>query len=153
MRRLLALTPLVLFIACAHLPPPPGSDEEARNFGMLYLKALRWEGPRASASLLAPELQREYLDTIKADKLEQRLKITEYDPKEMGRIAGDAVTMVADMSWYYDPEVTVHHEEVTLHLRYRGGHWMVDGIDGGPLPIKPLVAPPNPTSESDGGAP
>lgn len=150
MRRLTyLLLPLCALWACAHLPPPPGSDEEARNQASLYLKALRWEGPRASAALLAPELQREYLDAIKAQKLEERLKITEYDPKDLARVGKDQVTLVADLSWYFEPDVTVHHEEVTLHLLFRDGRWMISGIDGGPLPIRPLGLP----AGQDGGAP
>jgi hypothetical protein len=149
MRKTLLLALPALLLACVHLPPPPGSDEEARNFANLFLKALRWEGPRASAALLVPELQREYLDTIKAQKLEDRLKLTEYDLKELGRSSRDSVTVIADLNWYFEPDVTVHHEEATLDLTFRDGHWMVAGVEGGPLPIAPLGAP----APVDGGAP
>ena len=133
--------------ACAHTGPAPGSDDAAEDFAHLFLKTLRWEGPRASAALVAPELRHEYLDRIKADALEDKLKITEFDVKELGHVRSDAVTVGAELAWYLEPGVTVKQEEVTLHLDFRNGSWVVTGIDGGPIPIAPLIP------AADGGAP
>ena len=152
MRKLLFLVgPLALLGACATLGPTPDSDDAAQDRAHLYFKTLRWEGPRASAALLAPELRREYLDRINAESLEKKIKITDFDVKELGHLSKNAVTLGADLSWYLEPGVTVKHEEVTLHLEFRNGSWMVTGIDGGPLPIAPLT--PAPAQPVDGGAP
>lgn len=132
---------LAVSSSCAHLPAPAASPEEAQRAATLYLKTLRWEGARASAQLLAPELQAEYLAHIKADQLEDKLKVTEYETKEVARLGPGVLAVSADLSWYLEPAVTVRHEVVSLRLRYRGG-WVVDGIEGGPLAIAPLLPLP-----------
>jgi hypothetical protein len=136
--RHLACLLLLAPIACAHLPPPPASSEEGQRAASLYLKTLRWEGARASAQLIAPELQAEYLGRIRSEKLEDKLKVTEFETKELSRLGPDALAVSADLSWYLEPEVTVRHEVISLRLRYRGA-WMVDAIEGGPLALAPLV--------------
>jgi hypothetical protein len=157
MRRLVLISVgfAVGLLACANVPPRPGSDEEGQRFGELYLKTLRWEGPRASAALLAPELRREYLDRIKADKLEDKLKITEFEAKDLARTGQQTAALAADLSWYVEPEVTLHHELVTVDLRYGQGGWAVEGVEGGPIPLAPLTPPPAAPAPAavDGGSP
>jgi len=140
------LVALAVILGCANVPPRSGSDEEAQRFGALFLKVLRWDGLMESVKLIAPERRKEYAQKITDGKLIDKLKITEFEAKDVTRTGKDTVIMPADLSWFVEPEVTVHNEHIVIDLRYAQGAWVVEGMQGGPLPFEPL--PPLP----DGGS-
>ncbi|MBS2028356.1 MAG: hypothetical protein JST54_10665 [Deltaproteobacteria bacterium] len=145
--RTLAVIALSLSLGCANVPPRAGSDEEAQRFGALYLKVLRWDGVMESVKLVAPERQKEIVAKINEGKLVDKLKVTEFEAKDVTRTGKDTVMMAADLSWFIEPEVTVHNDHIALHLRYGQSGWVVEGVENGPIPFAPL--PP----VTDGGAP
>ena len=146
--RKLAIIALSLALGCANVPPRAGSDEEAQRFGALYLKVLRWDGVLESVKLVARERQKEVVARINDGKLVDKLKITEFEAKDVTRTGKDTVMMAADLSWFIEPEVTVHNDHIALDLRYGPGGWVVEGVENGPIPFAPL-----PPVGTDGGAP
>lgn len=164
MRSLLLAASLLLALAACQTTAPKkttGPLDEAQSRVALFLRGLRWSDARGVSALVDVPRRKEVQDFIREEKLDQRLKVTEFELLEVTRGPEfDGATAEAELSWYLEPSVTVKKEKALIHLRWRGdaaGGWAIDSIKGGPLPLDPLPADaskPEPTPEPavvDGG--
>ena len=147
----------LLLGACATLAPKGGSADDAQRIAFQYGRLLRWGEGRTAAALLVPEQRTLFKDLLDADRFDEKLKITEFELKDVKR-SRDAMSadVRLELSWYVEPSVTVKKENVKLHMVYRGDTWLIDSLTKGPIDLPPVAIPGTdggPGLDADGGAP
>jgi hypothetical protein len=141
----------LLFGACATLAPKGGSADDAQRVAFQYGRLMRWGEGRTAANLLVPEQRTTFKDLLEADRFDEKLKITEFELKDVKR-SRDAMSadVRLELSWYVEPSATVKKENVKLHMVYRQETWLIDSVAKGPIELPPV---PLPGTATDGGEP
>lgn len=136
----LLLLPLLLVgtLSCAGGQKRAG--EELHLAARDYHDALQYGDFQVIARYLPFEARADFLS--RAFALEKALSVVEFLPIGT-EIAPDGkrALMVTRLSWFELPSTVVKTENVLLHWRHEGGglhsagHWILERIEGGPLPV------------------
>lgn len=110
---------------------------------------------RTLATLLEARLRSAFL--ADAEPAEKNLSITEIELISMTMSAdGERAETVSRLSYFELPSTVVHTETIRVHWVYAGSEWLIEGVEGGPLPLpaptqngissSPSSNPPSPSS-------
>jgi hypothetical protein len=138
---------LLAFVSCAHTPAASGSLDDAQRTAEAFLHQLRWDNLSSASNLVVPSRRAEFRQRVDDGKLEDHLKVTEYELKEVGRAPDGQVVASSQITWYLEPSVTLNKETLRLHLTWLGEAWGVAWIEGGPIPLD--VHPPVPDAGAE----
>lgn len=135
----LALT-LALFWNTSCASGKQRAGEELRLAARDYHDALQYGDFQVIARYLPFEERADFL--TRAFALEKSLSVVEFLPVATEVSPdGKRALMVTRLSWFELPSTVVKTENVLLHWRLEGGglhtpgHWILERIEGGPLPV------------------
>jgi len=134
--RLLAVLLVSLLCgACSHTKKKSASELEALKTTVEdFHRRVRWKDYRFATRYVVPERRKDFDKSLKENKDEQDLDVTEYDIEgiEMDE-AGDRATVTSRFSWTRLPSLSVQRETVTSEFIFRNGQWLLETQTGGPF--------------------
>ncbi len=146
----IALLLVLLSVSCSHLASATGGSlDDAQRVADDYLHQLRWGNLRAASADVRGARRKEFRRHAEDDKLDDHLKVTEYEVKDAEREgkSNDKADVSGDITWYVEPSVTAIKEKFHLHLVYLSGQWFISWMEKGPVALDEKAP------ETDGGAP
>ena len=136
MTRLLAvLLVCALCGACSHTPKTSASELEALKTTVdEFHRRVRWKDYRFATRYVVPELRSDFTRSLKENRDEKDLDITEYEVEgvDVAPEGGRAV-VTSKFSWTRLPSSTVHEDTVTSEFVLRQGQWLLNKQTGGPF--------------------
>lgn len=138
--RCLSLVCLLALVGCS--TGAARSTEALALAARDYHDALLYGDFQVIATYLTPAARADFL--ARAYGMEKRLSVLEFTPIGTDlHPDGDRARMVTRLSWYELPSTVVQTENVFLFWKRVGqgigseGRWMIERIEGGPLPVEP----------------